>query len=67
MDSYAGRSQKVNMQDFSPLLKRIWIRQIKYKAIMSKEGSAKIVNFITIGARVLMLGRGYKSQYSEYA
>ena len=35
------------------------IRQIKYKAIMTKEGSTKIVNFTTIGAGDLMLGRGY--------
>ena len=34
---------------------------------MTKEGSAKRVNFITIGAGGLMLGRGYISQYSEYA
>ena len=34
---------------------------------MTKEGSAKIVNFITIGAGGLMLGRGYVSHYSAYA
>ena len=34
---------------------------------MTKEGFAKIVNFITIGAGGLMLGRGYVSNYSEYA
>ena len=28
---------------------------------MTKEGAAKIVNFITIGAGDLMLGRGYMS------
>ena len=39
-------------------------RQIKYKAIMTKEGSAKIVNFITIRAGVLILGCGYMNQYS---
>ena len=33
---------------------------------MTKEGSAKIVNFITIGAGGLMLGRGCISHYSEY-
>ena len=31
---------------------------------MTKEGSAKIVNFITIGAGGLMLGRGYMSEYA---
>ena len=34
---------------------------------MSREGSAKIVNFITTRAGGLMLGRGYISHYSEYA
>ena len=34
---------------------------------MTKEGSDKIVNFITIGDGVLMLGRGYISHYSDYA
>ena len=34
---------------------------------MTKEGSAKIVNFITIGAEGLILGRGYISHYCEYA
>ena len=34
-------------------------RHIKYKASMTEEGSVKIVNFITIGVRGLMLGRGY--------
>ena len=34
---------------------------------MTKGGSAKIINFITIGAGVLVLGRGYIIHYSEYA
>ena len=34
---------------------------------MTKEGSAKIVNFITNGAGGRMLGRGYMSHYIEYA
>ena len=34
---------------------------------MTKEGSAKIVNFITIGTGGLMRGRGYMSHYCEYA
>ena len=33
---------------------------------MTKEGSTKIVNFMTPGARVLMLGRDHISHYSEY-
>ena len=34
---------------------------------MTKGGSAKIINFITIGAGVLVLGRGYIIHYGEYA
>ena len=33
---------------------------------MTKLGSTKIVNFITLGAGDLMLGRGHISYYSEY-
>ena len=33
---------------------------------MTKEGSDKIVNFITIGAGGMMLGCRYVSHYSEY-
>ena len=39
---------------------------MKYKAIMTKEGSAKIVYFINIGAGGLILGRGYIRHYSVY-
>ena len=31
--------------------------------MMTKEGSTKIVNFITPGAGVLMLGRGHYSEH----
>ena len=34
--------------------------------MMTKEGSTKLVNFITPGAGVLMLGRGHISHYSDY-
>ena len=34
--------------------------------MMTKEGSTKIVNFMTPRAGVLMLGRGHISHYSEY-
>ena len=34
--------------------------------MMSKEGSTKIVNFVTLGAGVLMLRRVRTSHYSEY-
>ena len=36
------------------------IRQTKY-VVMTKEGSTKIVNFMTPGAGVLVLGRGHIS------
>ena len=34
------------------------IRQTKYVVMMTKEGSTKIVNFMTPGVGVLVLGRG---------
>ena len=34
--------------------------------MMTKEGSTKIVNFMTPMAEVLMLGRGHISHFSEY-
>ena len=34
--------------------------------MMTNEGSTKIVNFITTGAEVLMLGRDHIGHYSEY-
>ena len=49
------------------LYSKAQIRQIKYKAIMTKKGSARIVNFFTIGAGGLVLGCGYITHYSEYA
>ena len=35
-----------------------WFRQTKCIVIMTKEGSTKIVNFMTPGTGVLVLGRG---------
>ena len=35
------------------------IRQTKYVVMMTKEESTKIVNFMTPGAGVLVLGHGY--------
>ena len=40
---------------------------MKYKVIMTKEGSAKIVNLIIIGVGDLMLRLDYLSHHSEYA
>ena len=37
------------------------IRQTKYVVIMTKEWSTKIVNFMTPGVGVLVLGRGHIS------
>ena len=37
------------------------IRQTKYVVMMTKEGSTKILNFMTPGAGVLVLGRGHIS------
>ena len=37
------------------------IRQTKYVVMMTKEGSTKIVNFMTPGAGVLVLGCGHIS------
>ena len=34
--------------------------------MMTKEGCTKIVNFMTLGAGVLMLRGGHTSYYSEY-
>ena len=40
-------------------------RQTKYTAMMTKEGSTKIVNFMTPGAGVLVLGHGHISHIVE--
>ena len=42
------------------------IRQFEGIVMMSKEGSAKIVNFMTPGAGVLMIGRGHICHFCEY-
>ena len=38
------------------LYSHAWIRQTKYIVMITKEESTKIVNFMTPGARVLVLG-----------
>ena len=43
------------------LYSHAWIRQPEYKVMMTKEGSTQIVNFMTLGTGVLMLGRGHIS------
>ena len=42
------------------------IRHSKYVVMMTKEGSTKIVNFMTPGVGVLKLGLGHMSHYSKY-
>ena len=59
------------MQYFSSSFCLHWvlIRQIKFIAMMTKEGFTKIVNFMTpAGAGILMLRCGHASNYmySEY-
>ena len=44
------------------LYSRAWIRQIKYKVMVTKEGSTKIVNFMTRGVGVFVLGRWGKQE-----
>ena len=43
------------------LYSKVLIRQTKYVVMMTKEGSTKIVNFMTHRAGVLVLGRGHIS------
>ena len=43
------------------LYSQAYIRQTKYIVMMTKERSTKIVNFMTPGAGVLVLGRGHIS------
>ena len=43
------------------LYSETWFKQTKYVVTMTKEGSTKIVNFMTPGAGVLVLGRGHIS------
>ena len=63
-----GCGHIVNMKYFFSLTiyTRAWIRQIKYKAIMTRGEYVKIVNFIIIGAGGRLLGFGYTKHYSEY-
>ena len=44
------------------LYSRTWFRQNKLIVVMTKEGSTKIVDFMTHGAGVLELGRGHINQ-----
>ena len=43
------------------LCSQVLIRQTKYVVMMTKEGSTKIVNFMTLVVGVLVLGRGHIS------
>ena len=44
------------------LYSETWFKQTKCVVMMTKEGSTKIVNFMTPGAWVLVLGRGHISE-----
>ena len=44
-----------------------WFRQTKYIVVIAKEGSTKIVNFMTPGTGVLVLGVWSYKSYSENA
>ena len=48
------------------LYSKALIRQTKCIVMMTKEGSTKIVNFMTLRPGALMLGRGHISHYSDY-
>ena len=58
------RSHIVNMHFFFKnllLYSQTLISQTKYVVMMTKEGSTKIVNFMTPRAGILVLGRGHIS------
>ena len=44
------------------LYTQAYIRQTKYVVMMTKKGSTKVVNFMTPGAGVLVLGHGHIRQ-----
>ena len=48
------------------LYSQAYIRQTKYVVMMTKEGSTNIVNYMTPGAEVLVIGGGHMS-YNENA
>ena len=45
------------------LYSEVWIRQTKYKVMMTKEGSTELVIFMTPGAGVLVQGCDHISNY----
>ena len=60
-------SHIVKIHDFFKnllLYSHAYIRQTKYKVMMTKERSTQ--NYMTPWAGVLMLGRGHISHFSEY-
>ena len=62
---HASHIVKINGIFKNLLYSQVWIRQTKYIVIMTKEGSTKILNFMTPGAGVLVQGLG--KSYSENA
>ena len=69
MWSYKSYSENaLLLLKFSSLLSTLsQIRQTDCIVMMIKEGSAKIVNFMTPGDVDLTLGQGHLSHYGEYA
>ena len=53
--------KKVKLMNFlkNLLYSGAWFRQTKYIVVKTKEGSTKIVNFMTPGTGVLVLGCGH--------
>ena len=61
---HGHRSHILNLHYFFNnllLYSQALIRQIKYAVMITKEGFTKIMNFMTPGAEVLVLGRGHIS------
>ena len=50
----------------NPLYAWAWIRKTKCIVMMTREGSTKIVNFVTPGAGVFVPGRGHISYRMKY-
>ena len=61
--SISYKSNCENVLYFKNLLiyPQAWIKITKYTVIMSQGGSTKIVKFMTLGARIVMLGCGHMS------
>ena len=61
-DNFGVKSVKLMYFSKNLLYFQAQIRHTKYIVMLTKEGSTKIVNFMTPGAGALVLGRGHKSR-----